>query len=65
LQRYPYTLFRPTGGAAVYGDKNAQIKISDDGADLITNKYVTKDSVNGDLVFNLHVGADSHSQHLF
>ena len=48
-----------TGGAAVYGDKNAQIKISDDGADLITNKYVTKDSVNGDLVFNLHVGADS------
>ena len=48
-----------TGAAAVYGDKNAQIKISDDGADLVTNKYVTKDSVNGDLVFNLHVGADS------
>ena len=48
-----------TGGAAVYGDKNAQIKISDDGTDLVTNKYVTKDSVNDDLVFNLHVGADS------
>ena len=43
----------------MYGDKNAQIKISDDGTDLVTNKYVTKDSVNGDLVFNLHVGADS------
>ena len=48
-----------TGGNAVYADKNGTIKISDNGTDLQTNEYVSADKVNADLVFNLHVGADS------
>ena len=49
------------GGAAVYADKNQAIKISDDGTDLATNKYIKTATVNNDLIFNLHVGADSEA----
>ncbi len=48
-----------TGGAEVYADKNGNVKLSDDGTDLIGNGYARQDSVNANLVFNLHVGADS------
>ena len=49
------------GGAAVYADKNQAIKISDNGTDLATNKYIKTATVNNDLIFNLHVGADSEA----
>ena len=49
------------GGEAVYADKNQAIKISDDGTDLATNKYIKTATVNNDLIFNLHVGADSEA----
>ena len=49
------------GGEAVYADKNQAIKISDNGADLATNKYIKTATVNNDLIFNLHVGADSEA----
>ena len=49
------------GGAPVYADKNQAIKISDDGTDLATNKYIKTATVNNDLIFNLHVGADSEA----
>ena len=50
-----------TGGEAVYGDKNGNVKLSDDGTDLITNGYARSEKVNNSLVFNLHVGADSEA----
>ena len=49
------------GGEAVYADKNQAIKISDDGTNLATNKYIKTATVNNDLIFNLHVGADSEA----
>ena len=49
------------GGAEVYADKNKAFKISDDGTNLATNNYVKTATVNNDLIFNLHVGADSEA----
>ena len=49
------------GGAEVYADKNKAFKISDDGTNLATNNYVKTATVNDDLIFNLHVGADSEA----
>lgn len=49
------------GGAEVYADKNKAFKISDNGTDLATNNYVKTATVNNDLIFNLHVGADSEA----
>ena len=48
-------------GAAVYADKNLAIEISNNGADLAQKKYIKTATVNNDLIFNLHVGADSEA----
>ena len=43
----------------IYADANQKVKLADSGNDLKATDYITSDKVNANLVFNLHVGADS------
>ena len=44
--------------AAVYADKDAKLKVADTGAAAKTAGFIRDETVNADLSFNLHVGAD-------
>ena len=43
----------------VYADKDQKVKVADTGAAAKTAGFITTETVNDDLKFNLHVGADS------
>ena len=43
----------------VYADKDQKFKVADTGAAAKTAGFITTETVNDDLKFNLHVGADS------
>ena len=43
----------------VYADKDKKFKVADTGAAAKTAGFITPETVNDDLKFNLHVGADS------
>ncbi len=46
-------------GGKVYSNKNHTLEVAASGAAAKTAGFITAEKVNGDLSFNLHVGADS------
>ena len=45
----------------MYADKNQKFKVADTGAAAKTANIIRTETVNDDLIFNLHVGADSEN----
>ena len=45
----------------LYADKNQKFKVADTGAAAKTANIIRTETVNDDLIFNLHVGADSEN----